>query len=39
VDGPEFDGHAVDYDELGKRQAFYVEVERAAYARAKERAR
>jgi ferredoxin--NADP+ reductase len=39
VDGPEFDGHTVDYDELGKRQAFYVAEERAAYARAKERAR
>ena len=35
VDGPEFDGHKVDFDELAKRQAFYVESERAAYASVK----
>jgi ferredoxin/flavodoxin---NADP+ reductase len=39
VDGPEFDGHLVDYDELGKRQAFYVEQERAAHARMMEEGR
>lgn len=36
VDGPEFDGHEVDFDELGKRQAFYREQERSAYASLKE---
>ena len=30
VDGPEFDGHQVDYDELGKRLAFYREQEAIA---------
>jgi len=30
VDGPEFDGHAVDFDELMKRQAFYREQEQEA---------
>jgi ferredoxin--NADP+ reductase len=30
VDGPEFDGHQVDYDELGKRLAFYREQESVA---------
>jgi len=30
VDGPEFDGHLVDYDELGKRLAFYREQEAVA---------
>lgn len=29
VDGPEFDGHAVDWDELIKRNAFYKEEETA----------
>lgn len=33
VDGPEFDGHAVDFDEMVRRQAFYREEERAAYER------
>jgi ferredoxin--NADP+ reductase len=31
VDGPDFDGHLVDFDELMKRQAFYKEQERRAY--------
>jgi ferredoxin--NADP+ reductase len=31
VDGPDFDGHLVDFDELMKRQAFYKEQERQAY--------
>ena len=30
VDGPEFDGHLVDFDELGKRLAFYREQEAIA---------
>jgi NAD(P)H-flavin reductase len=30
VDGPEFDGHLVDFEELTKRQAFYQEQEREA---------
>jgi ferredoxin--NADP+ reductase len=29
VDGPEFDGHEVDWDELIKRNAFYKEEEKA----------
>jgi len=33
VDGPEFDGHQVDYDELMRRQALYKEHECASYAR------
>ncbi|HEY3359957.1 MAG TPA: sulfide/dihydroorotate dehydrogenase-like FAD/NAD-binding protein [Polyangia bacterium] len=33
VDGPEFDAHAVDYDELLSRQRFYVEMEKQAYER------
>jgi glutamate synthase (NADPH/NADH) small chain len=33
VDGPDFDGHLVDFDELIKRQAFYKEQEQQAYAR------
>ncbi len=32
VEGPDFDGHAVDFDELMQRQAFYREQEREAYA-------
>jgi ferredoxin--NADP+ reductase len=28
VDGPEFDGHKVDFDELGKRLASYLENEK-----------
>lgn len=31
VDGPEFDGHAVDYDELMRRLAAYLEDERRCY--------
>ena len=30
VDGPEFDGHLVDFDELISRQSFYADEERAA---------
>jgi NAD(P)H-flavin reductase len=33
VEGPDFDGHLVDFDELMKRQAFYKEQERLAYER------
>lgn len=31
VDGPEFDGHSVDFDELLKRQRMFVKQEKAAY--------
>ena len=31
VDGPEFDGHGVDYDELMRRQRFYQPQERTSY--------
>ncbi len=31
VDGPEFDGHNVDFDELGKRLQSYVDDEKASY--------
>jgi ferredoxin--NADP+ reductase len=31
VDGPEFDGHEVDYDELMLRLQAYVEDEKASY--------
>jgi ferredoxin--NADP+ reductase len=31
VDGPEFDGHQVDFEELMKRQAFYREQEKETY--------
>jgi ferredoxin--NADP+ reductase len=31
VDGPDFDGHLVDFDELMQRQAFYKEQERRAH--------
>jgi ferredoxin/flavodoxin---NADP+ reductase len=31
VDGPEFDGHEVDYDELGKRLSAYATDEKACY--------
>jgi NAD(P)H-flavin reductase len=31
VDGPEFDAHAVDFEELTRRQRFYREQERVAY--------
>ena len=37
VDGPDFDGHLVDFDELMQRQAFYKEQERLAYERFLER--
>jgi ferredoxin--NADP+ reductase len=30
VDGPEFDGHQVDFDELMRRNRTYVQEERAA---------
>jgi hypothetical protein len=33
VDGPEFDGHKVDWDNLLARQRFYQEEERAAVRR------
>jgi ferredoxin--NADP+ reductase len=33
VDGPEFDAHAVDFDELLSRQRFYLAEEKAAYER------
>jgi ferredoxin--NADP+ reductase len=33
VDGPDFDGHAVDFEELMSRQRIYVDDERAADAR------
>jgi ferredoxin--NADP+ reductase len=31
VDGPEFDGHEVDFDELGRRQRFYSPHEKTSY--------
>jgi ferredoxin--NADP+ reductase len=31
VEGPEFDGHQVDFEELMKRQAFYREQEKETY--------
>jgi len=31
VDGPEFDGHAVDFDLMMRRQAMYQEAERRSY--------
>ena len=31
VDGPEFDGHDVDYDELMRRLAAYLEDEKQCY--------
>lgn len=33
VDGPDFDGHQVDFDELIKRQAMYLKQEKAAMRR------
>ncbi|RME20810.1 MAG: sulfide/dihydroorotate dehydrogenase-like FAD/NAD-binding protein [Deltaproteobacteria bacterium] len=39
VDGPEFDGHLVDFDELMKRQAFYREQEKLAYEQFQHRCR
>jgi len=35
VDGPEFDGHQVDFDELSKRLCAYVEMEKEAYEKYK----
>jgi len=35
VDGPEFDGHLVDYDELTKRLQAYTEMEKEAYEKYK----
>ena len=35
VDGPEFDGHLVDFEEMMQRQAFYKEQEQAAFDRYK----
>ena len=35
VEGPEFDGHQVDFDELTRRQAFYRKQEQEAYHRCK----
>ena len=31
VDGPEFDGHQVDFDELAKRLAAYLEDEKKSF--------
>ena len=36
VDGPEFDGHLIDFDEAMKRQQMYKTEEGRAYLRAKE---
>ena len=36
VDGPEFDGHLVDFDELMKRLAYYRDLEKVSYDRALE---
>ena len=33
VDGPEFDGHKIDFDELMKRLAMYRELEKISYER------
>ncbi|MEA1923501.1 MAG: sulfide/dihydroorotate dehydrogenase-like FAD/NAD-binding protein, partial [Pseudomonadota bacterium] len=33
VDGPEFDGHKVDFDEMLKRQGIYLEQEKVAVER------
>jgi len=33
VDGPEFDGHLVDFDELAQRLESYKEQEKLAYER------
>ncbi len=33
VDGPEFDGHQVDFDEMMRRQRFYASHEKEAYER------
>lgn len=39
VEGPEFDGHQVDFDELIRRQSFYREQEQEALKRFHERCR
>jgi len=36
VDGPEFDGHQVDFDEMMKRQSIYLEQEKLARERYRE---
>lgn len=36
VDGPDFDGHEVDFDEVAKRNQMYVEHERKVFERYKE---
>jgi ferredoxin--NADP+ reductase len=36
VDGPEFDAHAVDFEELMRRNTTYAELERAADERFRE---
>jgi NAD(P)H-flavin reductase len=36
VDGPEFDGHQVDFDELMSRLSYYKDVEKISYDRAKD---
>jgi ferredoxin--NADP+ reductase len=33
VDGPEFDGHLVDFDEMMRRQRFYADQEKLSYER------
>jgi ferredoxin--NADP+ reductase len=33
VDGPEFDGHQVDFDEMMRRQRFYADQEKVSYER------
>jgi ferredoxin--NADP+ reductase len=37
VDGPEFDGHEVDFDELSSRLQAYVADEKASYEAFKEK--
>jgi ferredoxin--NADP+ reductase len=37
VDGPDFDGHEVDFDEVAKRNQMYVELEKKAFQAYKER--
>jgi NAD(P)H-flavin reductase len=37
VDGPDFDGHEVDFDEVAKRNQMYAELERKAFQTYKER--
>jgi NAD(P)H-flavin reductase len=38
VDGPEFDGHKVDFDELMSRLSYYRDLETESYQRAKDHA-